>query len=80
MAASFYLTHTVIRKYEYLQRNMVLYFYLELCTKIQTWKVSPRQVDRAVNKTRRRRRRSSLLTTPIGQLKSGGCLLKVDQL
>jgi len=27
--------------------------------------ISPRQVDRVVNKTRRRRRQSSLLTTPM---------------
>jgi len=30
-----------------------------------TLKISPRQVDRVVNKTRRRRRRPSLLTTPM---------------
>jgi len=36
---------------------------------------------RVVNKTRRRRRRrSSLLTTPIRQSTSRGCLLQVDQL
>jgi len=44
-------------------------FPLELCPKLRTWKISPRQVDRVVNKTRRRRRRrrrqSSLFTTPI---------------
>jgi len=33
-----------------------------------------------VNKTRRRRRRSSLLTTPLRQSTSRGCLLQVDQL
>jgi len=38
------------------------------------------QVDRVVNRTRRRRRRSSLLTTPIRQSTSRGCLLQVDQL
>ena len=46
-------------------------------------KISPRQVGRVVNKTRRRRRqRSSLLTTPIRQSTSRGCLglLHVDQL
>ena len=42
--------------------------------------VSPRQVDRVINKTRRRRRRSSLLTTPIRQSTSRGCLLQVGQL
>jgi len=41
---------------------------------------SPRQVDRAINKARRRRRRSSLLTTPIRQSTSRGCLLQVGQL
>jgi len=35
------------------------------CPKLRTWKFSPRQVDRVVNKTRRRR--SNLLTTPIRQ-------------
>jgi len=43
--------------------------------------ISPRQVDRVVNKTRRsRRRRSSLLTTPILQSMNHGCLLQVDHL
>jgi len=37
------------------------YFPLELCPKLLTWKISPRQVNRVVNKIRRR---SSLLTTP----------------
>ena len=55
------------------------YLPLELCAKLRTWKISPRQVDRVVNKTRRRRR-SSLLTTPIRQSTSRGCLLQVGQL
>jgi len=40
------------------------------------------QVDRVVNRSRRRRRRrrSSLLTTPIRQSTSRGCLLQVGQL
>jgi len=41
----------------------------------QTADFSPRQVDRVVNKTRRR---SSLLTTPTRQSTSRGCLLQVD--
>ena len=41
--------------------------------------ISPRQVDHVINKSRRRRR-SSLLTTPVRQLTSRGCLLQVDQL
>ena len=51
------------------------------CPKLRTWKISPRQVDRVVNKTRRRRRRqrSSLSTTPTRQSTSRGCLLQVDQ-
>jgi len=37
--------------------------------------ISPRQVDRVVNKLdRRRRRRSSLLTTPMRQSTSRDCL------
>jgi len=36
--------------------------------------------DRVVNKTRRRRQRSSLLTTPVRQPTSRGCLLQVGQL
>ena len=53
---------------------------LELCPKLRTWKISPRQVDRVVNKTRRRRRlRSSFMTTPIRQSTSRGCLLQVDE-
>jgi len=43
-----------------------------------TVKISPRQVDRVVNKTRRRR--SSLLMTPIRQSTSRGFLLQVGQL
>ena len=45
--------------------------------KLRTWKISPRQVDRVVNKTRRRRRRSSLLTTPMRRSTHRGCLLQV---
>jgi len=36
-------------------------FSMELCPKLWTWKISPWQVDRVVNETRRQ---SSLLTTP----------------
>jgi len=75
--ASFHLAHTfcVIRKFRYFQK--LGYFHLKLCPKLRTWKISPRQVDRAVNNTRRRRRRrSSLLTTPIRQSTSRGCLLQ----
>ena len=52
--APLFLAHLVLR-----------YFPLELCHKLR--KISPRQVDRIVNKARRRRRRSSLLTTPMRQ-------------
>ena len=74
-----HIPRCVIRKYGYLQK--LGYFPLELCPKLRTWKISPRQVDRVVNKTRRRRRRrSSLLTTPVRQSTSRGCLLQVGQL
>jgi len=43
-------------------------------SKLRTMKISPRQVDRVVNKTRRR---SNLLTTPIRLSTSRGCLLHV---
>ena len=46
------------------------YLPLELCAKLRTWKISPRQVDRVVIKTRRR---SSLLTTLQRQSTSRGC-------
>jgi len=49
------------------------YFHLELCPKLQSLKISPRQVDHVVNKTCRRR--SRLLTTPIRQSTSRGHLL-----
>ena len=45
----------------------------------QLQKISSRQVDRVVNKTRRRRR-SSLLTTPIGQSTHRGSLPRVGRL
>ena len=76
--ASFHLSHNVRRKFGYLHK--LGYFPLGLCPKLWTWKISPLQVDRVVNKTRRRRRRSSLLTTPIRQSTSRGCLLQVGQL
>ena len=70
------ITHSVIRKFGYLQK--IVYFPLELCPQLRTWKISPRQVDRVVNRTRRRRRRrSSLMTT---QSTRRGCLLQVCQL
>ena len=73
------IPHWVIRKCVYLLK--LGYFPLELCPKLRTNKISPRQVDRVVNKTRRRRRRrSSLLTTPIQQSTSRGCLLQTDQM
>jgi len=72
---SFHLSHTVIRKFGYLQK--IGYFPVELCPRLRTPKISPRQVDRVVSKTRRR---SSLLTTPTRQSTSRGCLLQVDQL
>ena len=70
---SFHPAHTfcVIRKFRYLQK--LGYFHLKLCSILRTWKISPRQVDLVVNNTRRRR--SSLLTTPIRQSTSRGCLL-----
>ena len=65
-----------VKKFGYLQK--LRNFSLELCTKFRTQKISSRQVDRVVNKTRcRRRRRSSLLTTSIRQSTSRGCLLQV---
>jgi len=67
--------HCVIRKSGYLQK--LGYLPPVLCPKLRTLKISPRQVDR-VNDTRRRR--SSLLTTPIRQSTSRGCLLQVGQL
>ena len=73
------ITHYLLRRFVYLQK--LAYFPLGLCPKLRTWKISPRQVDRVVNRTRRRRRRrSSLLTTPIRQSTSRGCFLQVDQL
>ena len=67
-----------VKKFGYLQK--LRNFSLELCTKLRTQKISSRQVDRVVNKTRRRRRRSSLLTTSIRQSTSRGCLLQVGRL
>jgi len=60
-----YIPHRAVRKYGYLQK--LGYFPLRFCSKLRTWKISPRQVDLVVNKARRsrRRQRSSLLTTPI---------------
>ena len=50
------------------------YFPSELCPKTPGLKNSPRQVDRIVNKTRRRLRRWSLLTTHInGQVVAVYC-------
>ena len=72
------IPHHVVRKFEYLQKSG--YFPLALCARLRTWKILSRQVDRVVETRRRRRRRSSLLTTPIGQSTSRGCLLQVDQL
>jgi len=42
-----------MRKFGYFKK--MEYFNLELCPKLRTEKISPRQVDRIVNKTRRRR-------------------------
>jgi len=45
----------------------IRHFPIEICPKLRTLEISPRPVDRVVNKTRRRRRRRrqwSLLTTP----------------
>jgi len=50
------IPHCVIRKFGYLQK--LGYFPLALCPKPRTLKISPRQVDRVVNKARRRRRNS----------------------
>ena len=72
------IPHRVTRKYDYLQK--LGYFPLGLCSKLRNEKISPGHVNRAVNNTRRLRRRSSLLTTPIRQSTSRGCLLHVDQL
>ena len=50
------------------------YFPLGLCPRLRTWKISPRQVDRVVNKTRHRRRRRSSLLTPIRRTVDGSYL------
>ena len=42
-------------------------FPLGLCPKLWTYKISPWQLDRIVNKSRRRRWQWSLLTTPVRQ-------------
>jgi len=55
----------VVRKFGYLKKFEC--FPLGLCPKLWTYKISPWQLDRIVNKTRRRRRQSSLLTTPRRQ-------------
>jgi len=39
--------HCVVRKFGYLQK--LGYFPVELCPKLGTWKISPRQIDRVVN-------------------------------
>jgi len=75
------IPHRAVRKYGYLQK--LGYFPLRFCSKLRTWKISPRQVDHVVNKAHRsrRRQRASLLTTPIRQSTSrGGCLLEVARL
>ena len=63
MKASFHLSHTVLG----ISRTIGLRKFRHL------------QVDHVVNKTRRRRRRSRLLTAPIRQSTSRGCLLQVGQ-
>ena len=68
-SAPVHLSHTVL--FGYLQK--LGYFPPELCAKL----ISPRQVDDVVNKIRQR---SSLLTTPMRQSTSRGCLLHVGQL
>ena len=79
--ASFHLSCTVKRKFGYVQKLVYFPSGTSLCPKLRSLKISPRQVDRVVNKTRRRRRRrSSLLTTPVRQSTSRGCLLQVGQL
>ena len=52
----FYHEGCIVRKFGYIHG----YFPLELWPKLRTYKISPRQVNRVVNKTRRR---WSLLTT-----------------
>ena len=53
-----------------------------LRSKLDLEKISPLQlqVERVVNKSRRQGRQSSLLTTPIRQSTSCGCLLQVGPL
>ena len=74
---SFHRPHCVIRKFGVSPKIRVLPSW----TLFQTpdLNISPRQVDRVVNKIRRRRQ-SSLLTTPIRHSTSRGCLLQVGQL
>ena len=50
------------------------YFPLGLCPRLRTWKISPRQVDCVVNKTRHRCRRRSSLLTPIRRTVDGSYL------
>jgi len=52
------LLQCIITKFGY-QQNLG-YSFMELCPELWTWTISPLQVDRVVNKTRRQ---SSLLTT-----------------
>jgi len=63
-------THCIIRKLGYLQK--IRHFPLGLCPKLRNRKFKTCR--------RRLRRLSSLLTTPIRQSTSRGCLLQVDQL
>ena len=60
MEAFFHLSylHYAMRKFGYTRK--LRYFFLEVIPNSWTWKILPRQVDRIINKTRRR---SSLLTT-----------------
>jgi len=51
-ASSHLIAHCVIRRFEYFRKQG--YFPLiplKLCSKLWTWKISPRQVDRVVNES-----------------------------
>ena len=71
------IAHGVTITFGYLQNGALSSGTLSQTPELE--KISSPQVDRVVNKTRRRRWRSSLLTTPIRQSTSRGCLLQVDQ-
>ena len=71
------IPHWLVRKFRLSPKVRVLPY--ETLSQTPDLKSFVTAVDRVVNKARRRRR-SSLLTTPIRQSTSRGCLLQVNQL